>query len=94
MLYKDSELANEELQTSSNNAYIALAAYIYSDKAVMPNSGYKRKAANIGMGAIISKLQLQRKEQATQLETLLTAINTLAAAVSERLALQRCARCY
>jgi len=31
----------------------------------MPNSGYKRKAANIGMGAIISKLQLQRKEQAT-----------------------------
>jgi len=67
---------------------------VHSNKAVMPNSGRKRKAADIGIGAIIGELRLQRKEQAVQLETLLAAIDALAAAVSERPAPQRYARYY
>jgi len=62
---------------------------MYSDNAIMLNSGCKRKAANIGIGAIIRELRLAREEQATQLETLLAAIEALAAAVSKRLAPQR-----
>ncbi|KAK0822600.1 hypothetical protein LTR73_009192, partial [Friedmanniomyces endolithicus] len=88
-LYEDSDLANKDLRTASNDAQVALAAYVHSDNAVVPNGGRKRKAANIGIGAVIRELRLTREEQATQSETLLAAIEALAAAVSERPAPQR-----
>jgi len=60
---------------------------MHSDNAIMPNSGRKRKVANIGIGAIIGELRLAREEQATQLETLLATIEALAATITKRLAL-------
>ncbi|KAK1020219.1 hypothetical protein LTS16_027077, partial [Friedmanniomyces endolithicus] len=58
LLYKDSNLANKDLCTASNDAQVALIAYMHSDNAIVLNGGYKRKAANIGIGAVIRELRL------------------------------------